>query len=1095
MTDVDTVIRENDPVKRALGEELAGVFEVDSELGVGGMGRVLKVIADESNPHYTKFLGNIAACQTSKSAKDLKDVRSMMDNARTKLEQAISDEREAEDKKVSMREKQLIRAKIDRSKEGFATIQTEFINQQTSYIDKKMVEWAQQPVESFTKWLKTKRNIDISKYNSTYALKIATTDSEEFLKRLRQEWNSMVNIEHPNLIRYICGGDKFTFMEYLSGVKKSGDVITDFTVGQKLEAIIAAADGLAVAHKHGIIHRDLKPDNIAITESGIVKVVDFGLASAEDNELSRTGHFMGTPYYAPPEQWESTKNCDERSDIYSLTAALFYFIAEQSPFQKRGAKAHQIGYMVQNGQLIFPPKIEDSIDNDLKEIIFTGMAKDPNQRFQSMEELGDALIQYADIYQGSQAFTMKSVAGLEGVKHRQVKVRSRGRKKKGFFDKHVIDPIKKNIKPILITAGLMATLVGSYFWLSGNTPAENGPKEDPKPTPEQGPVEPDPVADQNLMTDLENAILAYGWKTHEELQKKLEGMDSKERDLYKDNEEALSKLKDKYSDDLDTLNNNYTNFITGEFTSFLTSRKADLEKCNSPDERLIKFRADFISLNDKVEEDTIKRSEDTIKHRIKLSKKQSIIEKYISALGKTQETIEEMDKRIADNNFRTPHIGIYSRSLEGISVDEFTQAFDDTTELADLVAQGKSKVEEMRKMIKGREDSKFSEEYVSARDRAKEIYEKADKLMSSQEYNGVETNKLITEIETLQGYIVNNVPEKDKANKLRQNVGLRYKSLNGLKGFFGRNSKTINKIKSLETKLVEWKEAKDDDKPSAKEIEKEVDNLNGYISKLEKEGELGAPWIKKANGYKDGFEGMVGAVAEVKVDPNAALFMTYDKGTIVKGEIKDGNIVEGDKWIVMDLSKLGNHGYIIGNFGGLKVYDKPENIPEEYDLALIKGPSGKPDDWAMYFAGKKGKIEIKVDPINFNKGLTLSTSVKMDKRTSIKKHFYFIELAPLKAVLRALNQGTYDFYMGDSNNDGGVKCVSSTKVEFGGPWNCIRGTWDGKHSSIYVNNKLEKKIKFEGDIKEISTIILGIYNEGFNSLKGCIDETSILRNN
>ncbi|MBD3355081.1 protein kinase, partial [Candidatus Woesearchaeota archaeon] len=434
MSEIDTFVnREYGSYwEDALGEDLKGVFSLEKQLGEGGMGKVLKVIADEQSENYTAFLGNMVACQLSNNAKALSDIKNKRNQARSRLDTLIDAELDAEDRKADFTEKRKLRESIRFAKRSFNEIQAEFVDEQRKYIGSKVKAWKNQPVEEFEAWFK-KKGIDISKYDSTYALKIATEDEEEFLKRLRQEWNTMVNIDHPNLIKYLCGGDKFAVMEFLPGVMDSKEVINDLTLKDKVEAVIKAADGLAEAHRYGIIHRDIKPDNIAVCEDGTVKVVDFGLVLFDENERSQTGNIRGTAHYMPPEQWEGKSELiDERTDVYSLGGALYYYFAESHPFFKR-APILEIARMIKEEELEFPKKVESSIDADLKEIIYTAMAKDPEQRFQSMEEFADVLRDYIGIYENSKSLNMKSIAGADADHKRRVKIRSRGRtSKKGF---------------------------------------------------------------------------------------------------------------------------------------------------------------------------------------------------------------------------------------------------------------------------------------------------------------------------------------------------------------------------------------------------------------------------------------------------------------------------------------------------------------------------------------------------------------------------------------------------------------------------------------------------------------------------------------
>ncbi len=99
------------------------------------------------------------------------------------------------------------------------------------------------------------------------------------------------------------------------------DKLETLDVGDAINVILCCADAMNHAHELNLIHRDIKPDNILVTKKGIVKVADFGLAKALDDEdmsMTQSGTGLGTPLYMPPEQARDAKNVDHRTDIYAL---------------------------------------------------------------------------------------------------------------------------------------------------------------------------------------------------------------------------------------------------------------------------------------------------------------------------------------------------------------------------------------------------------------------------------------------------------------------------------------------------------------------------------------------------------------------------------------------------------------------------------------------------------------------------------------------------------------------------------------------------------------------------------------------------------
>jgi tetratricopeptide (TPR) repeat protein len=162
-----------------------------------------------------------------------------------------------------------------------------------------------------------------------------------------------------------------------------------FRVAARLIARVAEA--LEHAHTSGVIHRDVKPSNILLTMEGDPKVSDFGLAKVEDAlSLSRTGDFAGTPYYMSPEQAQSSRvEIDHRTDIYSLGVTLYEMLTLKRPFE--GRTSHEVLKKIVTLEPSNPRKKNPRVPQDLAVICLKAMEKDPNQRYQRMEELADDL--------------------------------------------------------------------------------------------------------------------------------------------------------------------------------------------------------------------------------------------------------------------------------------------------------------------------------------------------------------------------------------------------------------------------------------------------------------------------------------------------------------------------------------------------------------------------------------------------------------------------------------------------------------------------------------------------------------------------------
>jgi serine/threonine protein kinase len=189
----------------------------------------------------------------------------------------------------------------------------------------------------------------------TVALKVLPqhlSGNAERRQRFEREARIISKLNHP----YICvlhdigheGGTDFLVMEYLEGESLAERLRRGaLPLAEVLRYAIQIVDGLAKAHQHGVVHRDLKPGNIIITGDGLVKVLDFGLATVREtpayDEFSATesiapalrteeGRIVGTVAYMSPEQAEGTR-VDARSDIFSFGSLLYELVTGQRPFQ------------------------------------------------------------------------------------------------------------------------------------------------------------------------------------------------------------------------------------------------------------------------------------------------------------------------------------------------------------------------------------------------------------------------------------------------------------------------------------------------------------------------------------------------------------------------------------------------------------------------------------------------------------------------------------------------------------------------------------------------------------------------------------------
>ncbi|MEM8815243.1 MAG: HEAT repeat domain-containing protein [Pseudomonadota bacterium] len=223
------------------------------------------------------------------------------------------------------------------------------------------------------------------------------SSDEEMMKRFVHELRYSRKITHRNVIRIYdflhLQGCYAISMEYFPSHTLSGEIPD----GKPMDARKALkysrdiATGMAVAHQAGVIHRDLKPANILVNEDGLLKIVDFGVAAAAssgDTQLTKTGYVIGSPKYMAPEQILG-KKVDETADIYSVGVIMYEMTTGIPPY----SRGDHMSVMYQHVQGKAKPaaEINPDIPDDFADIIERAMSVDKTKRFQSMDELTDAL--------------------------------------------------------------------------------------------------------------------------------------------------------------------------------------------------------------------------------------------------------------------------------------------------------------------------------------------------------------------------------------------------------------------------------------------------------------------------------------------------------------------------------------------------------------------------------------------------------------------------------------------------------------------------------------------------------------------------------
>jgi len=230
------------------------------------------------------------------------------------------------------------------------------------------------------------------------ALKVLLPDltgQPELAERFQREIKVQGSLDHPNIAQlrtaFRSGNQLLMVMEFVDGVTLEKLVQSGpMPVRQALDAIGQVLSALEFAHGHGVIHRDIKPANIILTRTGVIKLMDFGIAkAASDNKLTMTGTTMGSIYYMSPEQIQGAANLDARADLYSVGVTLYQLVTGKRPFEGDSQYAIMAAHLQTTP--VPPVEIDPRLPQALNDVILMSVAKDPNLRFQTALAFRNAL--------------------------------------------------------------------------------------------------------------------------------------------------------------------------------------------------------------------------------------------------------------------------------------------------------------------------------------------------------------------------------------------------------------------------------------------------------------------------------------------------------------------------------------------------------------------------------------------------------------------------------------------------------------------------------------------------------------------------------
>ena len=262
----------------------------------------------------------------------------------------------------------------------------------------------------------------VEKDEKQYAMKILRKDNQDDafalqIKRFIREAEILHKIDHPNIVKiYEYGiserdGAPFFVMEYVSGKPLDTCILDNsFLPEKKMSIIRQIASALHIVHNKGVIHRDVKPSNIILTEEESVKLTDFGIAGVEDSELTMQSDVLGSPAYMSPEAFNSGKETNEKSDIFSLGIIAYELFTGVNPF--KGDTINQIMHQIKTKRPLEPMKLVADIDPGIQDILGKMLAKDPAGRFDNAVEIVDSLDTQTGNNYHKQGFTTRLLRTL-----------------------------------------------------------------------------------------------------------------------------------------------------------------------------------------------------------------------------------------------------------------------------------------------------------------------------------------------------------------------------------------------------------------------------------------------------------------------------------------------------------------------------------------------------------------------------------------------------------------------------------------------------------------------------------------------------------
>lgn len=322
------------------------------------------------------------------------------------------------------------------------------------------------------------KDLTLKRYVAVKVLREEFTTDQEFIRRFNIEAQSAASLAHPNIVSiYDVGNENnvyYIVMELIQGKTLKQIIDEDGVLPWKwsLNISIQIASALETAHKNNIVHRDIKPHNIIITEEGIAKVTDFGIAKAVSNStITAFGTTIGSVHYFSPEHARGGFT-DAKSDLYSLGIVMYEMLTGRVPFDADTPVSVALKHMQE--EPVEPVKLNPSIPYSVNKIILKAMKKDTNSRYQTatemLKDLGLALKNPEGDFVNEKLNTNAYTQVIPTLADEEIKIekdtkKDEKTKKKGkigiFFKEHPA------VKILLIIALIILIPVGVFFATQG----------------------------------------------------------------------------------------------------------------------------------------------------------------------------------------------------------------------------------------------------------------------------------------------------------------------------------------------------------------------------------------------------------------------------------------------------------------------------------------------------------------------------------------------------------------------------------------------------------------------------------------------------